>query len=147
MKDFPAMGNHDYSISTALTGDAGRDFIATLNATQAESLYETMRKQAPLLSEIVKIREAVSFELRKTMTNEKPDKETVYSLIKRYGELDSEMSYYEANSFSAINKTLTESQKQKLIQIRNQNVLPKGAYIYSDPIDLPENLKFEYLMK
>ncbi|MEI6556440.1 MAG: hypothetical protein WCL70_12690 [Paludibacter sp.] len=147
MKDFPAMGNHDYSISTALTGDAGRDFIATLNATQAESLYETMRKQAPLLSEIVKIREAVSFELRKTMTNEKPDKETVYSLIKRYGELDSEMSYYEANAFSAIYKTLTESQKQKLIQIRNQSVLPKGAYIYSDPVDLPENLKFDYLMK
>ena len=147
MKDFPAMGNHDYSISTALTGDAGRDFIATLNATQAESLYETMRKQAPLLSEIVKIREAVSIELRKAMTIEKQDKEKVFSLIKRYGELDAEMSYYEANAFSTIYKILTDSQKQKLIQIRNQSVLPKGAYVYSDPIDLPEGLKFDYLMK
>ena len=147
MKDFPAMGNHDYSISTALTGDAGRDFIATLNATQDESLSETMRKQAPFLSEIVKIREAVSIELRKAMTNEKPDKEKVFSLIKRYGELDVEMSYYEANSFSIIYKTLTESQKQKLIQIRNQSVLPTGAFMYSDSIAVPENLELNSLFK
>ena len=147
MKDFPAMGNHDYSISTALTGDAGRDFIATLNATQAESLYETMRKQAPLLSEIVKIREAVSIELRKALANEIPDKEKVFSLIKRYGELDAEMSYYEANAFSTIYKTLTYSQKQKLIQIRNQSVLPKGVYVYSDPIDSPEVLECGSLIK
>ena len=147
MKDFPAMGNHDYSIRTALTGDAGRDFIATLNATQAESLYETMRKQAPLLSEIVKIREAVSIELRKAMTNEKPDKETVYSFIKRYGELDAEMSYYEANSFSLIFKTLTDSQKQKLIKIRNQSTVPEGAYVYSDPIEMPENINAGFLLK
>jgi len=147
MKDFPAMGNHDYSISTALTGDAGRDFIATLNATQAESLYETMRKQAPLLSEIVKIREAVSIELRKALANEIPDKEKVFSLIKRYGELDVEMSYYEANSFSVIYKTLTEIQKQKLIQIRNQSVLPNGTYVYSDPVDLPDDLNCEFLLE
>ena len=147
MKDFPAMGNHDYSISTALTGDAGRDFIATLNATQAESLYETMRKQAPLLSEIVKIREAVSIELRKAMTIEKPDKEKVFSLIKRYGELDAEMSYYEANSFSLIFKTLTDSQKQKLIKIRNQSTFPEGAYVYSDPIEMPENINAGFLLK
>jgi hypothetical protein len=147
MKDFPAMGNHDYSISTALTGDTGRDFITTLNATQAESLYETMRKQAQLLSEIVKIREAVSTELRKAMANQKPDKEKIFSLIKRYGELDTEMSYYEANTFSAIYKTLTDSQKQKLIQIRNQSVLPKGVYIYSDPIDSPEVLECGSLIK
>ena len=146
MKDFPAMGNHDYSISTALTGDAGRDFIASLNADQAEFLYETMRKQAPLLAEIVEIRQSVSIELRKAMKNEKPDKEKLYSLIKHYGELDVEMSYYESNAFSAIYKTLTGAQKQKFIQIRNQSVLPKGAYLYSDPIDLPEEINFTYLM-
>ena len=106
-----------------------------------------MRKQAPLLSEIVKIREAVSIELRKAINNEKPDKEKVYSLIKRYGELDVEMSYYEANSFSLIHKTLTDSQKQNLIQIRNQSVLPQGVYVYSDPIDLSISLKFDYLLK
>lgn len=146
MKDFPAMGNHDYSISTALTGDAGRDFIATLSDVQAEYLYETMRKQAPLLSEIVKIRETVSIELRKAMTNEMPDKEIVYSLIKRYGELDAEMSYYEANAFSQIYKTLTEKQKQQMIQIRNQNVLPKAVYVYSDPTDFGGTLDYNHLL-
>lgn len=138
LKDFPAMGNHDYNISTALTGDTGRDFIAVLNDVQAEYLYETIRKQAPLLSEIVKIRESVSTELRKAMYNEKPDKKKVYSLIKRYGELDAEMSYYEVNSFSLIYKTLSESQKEKIIQIRHQNVLPQCAYLYSDPINSTE---------
>ena len=147
MKDFPAMGNHDYSISTALTGDAGRDFIATLTETQAEFLYDAMRKQVPLLSEIVKIRENVSLELRKAIKNEKPDKEKIYSQIRRYGELDAEMSYYETVAFSAISKTISESQKQKLIKIRNQNNLPKGVYIYSDNVEMTANLSFDYLLK
>ena len=147
MKDFPAMGNHDYSISTALTGDAGHDFISALTETQAEFLYDAMRKQVPLLSEIVKIRESVSPELRKAMKNKKPDKDKVFTLIKRYGELDAEMSYYEAMAFSAIYKSLSESQKQKLIQIRNQNILPKGVYIYSDNVEMTANLSFGYLLK
>ena len=80
------------------------------------------------------------------MKNEKPDKEKLNSLIKHYGELDVEMSYYESNAFSAIYKTLTGAQKQKFIQIRNQSVLPEGAYLYSDPIDLPEEINFTYLI-
>ena len=140
MKDFPAMGNHDYSISTALTGDSGRDFVSTLTSAQSADLSETMSKQAPLLKEIVKTRELVSVELRKAMKNEIPDKEKVFSLIKRYGELDAEMSYYEASTFANIYKSLNSVQKQKLIQIRNQSVLPTGVYLYSDPIDLPLNL-------
>ena len=147
MKDFPAMGNHDYSISTALTGDAGHDFISALTETQAEFIYDAMRKQAPLLSEIVKIRESVSPELRKAMKNKKPDKDKVFTLIKRYGELDAEMSYYEAMAFSSIYKSLSESQKQKLIQIRNQNILPKGVYIYSDNVEMTANLSFGFLLK
>ncbi len=140
MKDFPAMGNHDYSISTSLTGDSGRDFVSTLTSAQSADLSETMAKQAPLLKEIVKTRELVSVELRKAMKNETPDKEKVFSWIKRYGELDAEMSYYEAMTFANIFKSLNSVQKQKLLQIRNQSVLPTGAYLYSDPIDLPLNL-------
>ena len=147
MKDFPAMGNHDYSISTSLTGDAGRDFIAGLTPTQAEILYEVMRKQAPLLDEIVKIREIVSTDLRKAMKGETPEQIKVFFKIKRYGELDAEMSYYEATAFSQINKTLTDKQKQQLIKIRNQNVLPKGAFLYSDPIEVPTLLDCKRLLK
>ncbi|MEI6753669.1 MAG: hypothetical protein WCK78_10930 [Paludibacter sp.] len=147
MKDFPAMGNHDYSISTALTGDSGRDFVSTLTSAQSADLSETMSKQTPLLKEIVKIRELVSVELRKAMKNETPDKEKVFSWIKRYGELDAEMSYYEATTFANIYKSLSVVQKQKLIQIRNQSVLPTGAYLYSDPVELPSALGNDYLLK
>ena len=147
MKDFPAMGNHDYSISTTLTGDSGRDFISTLTSAQSADLSETMAKQAPLLKEIVKTRELVSVELRKAMKNETPDKEKVLSWIKRYGELDAEMSYYEATTFANIYKSLSAVQKQKLIQIRNQPVLPTGAYLYSDPIAVPEILDYSSLLK
>ncbi len=147
MKDFPAMGNHDYSISTALTGDSGRDFVSTLTSAQSADLSETMSKQAPLLKEIVKTRELVSVELRKAMKNETPDKEKVFSWIKRYGELDAEMSYYEATTFANIYKSLSGVQKQKLIQIRNQPVLPTGAYLYSDPVELPKNLDYSFLLK
>ena len=147
MKDFPAMGNHDYSISTALTGDSGRDFVSTLTLAQSADLSETMSKQAPLLKEIVKTRELVSVELRKAMKNETPDKEKVFSWIKRYGELDAEMSYYEATTFANIYKSLSAVQKQKLIQIRNQPVLPTGAYLYSDPVDLDKDIDCNFLLK
>ena len=147
MKDFPAMHNPGYFISTALTGDAGRDFVSTLSQSQAAFMSETMQKQAPLLKEIVEIRGKVASELRKAMIGTTPDKTTIINLIKRYGELDAEMSYYEANAFAAIYKTLTDSQKQKLIQIRNQNVLPKGAYMYSDPIESARDLNYSFLLK
>ena len=147
MKDFPAMGNHDYSISTALTGDSGRDFVSTLTSAQSADLSETMIKQVPLLKEIVKTRELVSVELRKVVKNETLDKEKVFSWIKRYGELDAEMSYYEATTFADIYKSLSSDQRQKLIQIRNQAVLPTGAYLYSDPVEMPMSLDYMSLMK
>jgi len=145
LKDFPAMGNPDYSISTSLTGDAGRDFITVLNADQAKYLNDCMRKCSPLLSEIVKIRESVSIELRKAMNGERPVEKVIFSLMVRYGEADAEMSYYEATAFSDIYKTLTLQQKQKLVQIRNQTVLPQGAYLYSDPIQWDMELECGFL--
>jgi hypothetical protein len=147
MKDFPAMGNPDYNISTALTGDAGRDFMAVLSTSQSASVNDCMMKQAPLITEIVKIREVISTELRKAIDGKTIDKELIYSKIKHYGELDAEMSFLMANTFSSIYKTLTNNQKQMLVKLRNQEVLPKGAYLYSDPIKLPENIDYQFLIK
>ncbi|MCX6309415.1 MAG: hypothetical protein NTY32_11490, partial [Bacteroidia bacterium] len=146
LKDFPAMGNPDYSISTSLTGDAGRDFIATLNPDQAAIFDHSMCLATPFLSEIVKIRESVSTELRKAMNGEKLDQESIYSQIIKYGAIDAEMSYYEATAFSEIYKTLTQQQKQKLVQIRNQSILPQGAYLYSDPIEWGKELECGFLL-
>jgi len=131
-KDFPAMGNHGYNISTSLTGDAGRDFIATLTPEQADFLYDAMKKQTPLLQKIVELRTTVVTELRKALEGKSPDKTTVFEAIKQYGELDAEMSYYEAQAFARIYQILSAEQKKNLIIIRNQNTLPEGYYVFSD---------------
>jgi hypothetical protein len=135
MKDFPAMGNPDYYISTALTGDSGRDFMASLTSAQAEFVYTSMKEQRPLLQQIVEIRKTVALELRKAITGQTPDKNLVYSSVKKYGELDAEISLSMAKAFAQIYKTLTAEQKKQLVSIRNQSVLPKGVYLYSDTTD------------
>lgn len=147
MKDFPAMGNPDYSISTALTGDSGRDFIEMLDNTQKETLTNAYLQQKQLMPELIATRTTVAQELRKSINGGSIDSSLVFSTIKRYGEIDCEMSCYEATAFCSIFKTLTIIQKQSLDKLRNQSVLPRGAYLYSDPISLPENLHYEYLLK
>lgn len=132
LKDFPAMGNHGYNISTSLTGDAGRDFIAVLTPEQTEFLYATMKKQKPLLQKIVALRTTVIAELRKAIDGSTPNKTLLYKTMQQYGELDAEISFYEAEAFESIYKTLTKKQKGQLILIRNQNILPEGYYVFSD---------------
>jgi hypothetical protein len=147
LKDYPAMGNRDYSISTSLTGDKGKDFMDALTPEQSDLLKQVIKMQEPLLKEIINVRTAVSVELRETFDNEPPDKDTVYALIKRYGELDSEMSYNYAMCFAKINKSLTPEQKEKLVEIRGLDVIPKGTYLFSDPVDLPKSLNTDFLFK
>jgi len=147
LKDFPAMGNKGYNISTALTGDKGRDFIEALTPDQSACLKSTIQKHIPLMQEIVITRESVALELRKAMTGQQPDKEKVFTLIKRYGELDGELSYDYATCFTAIGKSLTDRQKAHLKEIRNLDVLPKGTYLFSDPLEIPEGLNCGFLTK
>ena len=135
MKDFPAMGNPDYYISTALTGDSGRDFMATLTSEQAAFVHVSMNEQRPLLKQIVEIRKTVALELRKAITGQTPDKNLVYTSIQKYGELDAEMSLSMAKAFAQIYQTLTTEQRKQLIKIRNQSQLPSSVYLYSDPIE------------
>ena len=61
----------------------------------------------------------------------------VLKLSRRYGELDGQLSYLFASRFASVYKTLTADQKSKLIELRNQDVYPKGVYIYSKEIDIP----------
>lgn len=147
MKDFPAMSDQSYRISTTLTGDAGRDFIAILSPDQADILYTSMKEQSTLLNKIVEIRKVVVSELRKAISNQLPDKELIYMNIRKYGEIDAEISLSMAKAFVQIFKTLTTEQKKQLFFIRNQSVLPTGTYLFSDPIDSPEVLECGYLIK
>lgn len=147
LKDYPAMGNRDYSISTSLTGDKGRDFLETLNSEQADILKQVIKSQESMMREIVQVRTDIAMELREALDNEVPDKVKVLGLIKRYGELDGELSYNYTMCFSKIYKSLTQKQKDKLTEIRGLDVTPKGTYLFSDPINIPDIENTDYLFR
>ncbi|MEI7556444.1 hypothetical protein [Candidatus Chlorohelix sp.] len=138
MKDYPAMNNPDYFISTAITGDSGQEFLNILNTEQRALITGIIEEQRSALQEIAQIRTTVSTELRKAMTGGTIDKEMVYSLIKRYGELDGQMSALYASRFSQVNKTLTETQRAALVKLRNLDVVPQGAYMFSTSTAMPQ---------
>jgi hypothetical protein len=136
-KDYPAMGNPDYFISTNITGDKGKEFLKILNTEQRALITGIIDEQRSALAEIAEIRTAVCTELRKAITGGTIDKEKVYFLIERYGELDGQMSALYATRFSAVNKTLTETQRAAIIKLRNLDVVPQGAYCFSTPVAMP----------
>lgn len=140
MKDIPAMGNPNYSISTSLTGDSGEAFLAALTEPQRKLVTNLVEQQRADLNEIVKVRRAIATELRRFMKQESIDKDKVMTLARRYGELDGEISYFYATAFAKVGKTLTPKQKKTLLKLRNLDArfACKGAYLYSHPIEMPE---------
>lgn len=141
LKDYPAMGNHGYSISTALTGDAGKGFLDILNDEQRRLIEEIPAVQKPDLTAMVDTRKAIAELLRKFIEGQTPDKASVINLARKYGGEDGAMSYEYATRFTTVNQTLTPEQKQKMKVLRNLDVFPKGAYLYSDPIEIPASLE------
>jgi len=139
MKDIPAMGNNNYSISTSLTGDSGEAFLAALTESQRQLVTSLVDQQRQDLTEIVQTRRAISTELRKFMKVDAVDKDKVLSLSRRYGELDGEISYHYCTAFAQVAKTLTADQKKALLKLRNLDAkfTCKGAYLYSQAIDMP----------
>jgi hypothetical protein len=146
MKTAPAMGKQNYSISTSLTGDSGRDFLATLDAEQRKLVTSLVDLQRADLDEIVKTRRAISTELRRFQKGETADKAQVLSLSRRYGELDGELSYLYATAFAKVGQTLTAVQKQTLAKMRTNNPAdPKGPFLYSAPIGMPNVRNTDFL--
>ena len=145
MKDYPAMNNPDYFISTATTGDSGQGFLNILNSTQKALITGIIEEQRPALAEIAKIRTTVSTELRKSITGGTIDKDLVFSLIERYGYLDGQISALYATRFSEVNSTLTDEQRAALVKLRNLDVVPEGAYAFSTPIAMPEIINTDFM--
>lgn len=137
MKDYPAMNNPDYFISTTTTGDKGQGFLDILTADQKTQITGIIAEQKTALEEIAQLRLDVSTELRKSMTGGTIDKAKVYALIKRYGELDGQLSALYATRFAVVNKTITASQRAALVKLRDLTVVPKGAYMFSTPVAMP----------
>jgi hypothetical protein len=137
MKDYPAMNNPDYFISTATTGDKGQEFLNILDSQQRALITGIIEEQRAAMTEIAQIRTTVSTELRKALSGGTIDKAKVYTLIERYGELDGQVSALYASRFAAVNKTLTTDQKTVLIKLRDLYVVPPGAYRFSSPVAMP----------
>ena len=147
MKDIPAMGNANFSISTSLTGDSGEAFLAALTESQRRLVTSLVDQQRSDLTEIVTTRRTIATELRRFMKEPSVDKEKVMALSKRYGELDGEISYCYATAFAQIAKTLTAEQKATLLKLRNLDAkfTCKGAYLYSRAIPMPEVPNTDFL--
>lgn len=133
MKDMPAMGKRDFDISTAVTGDSGAAFIEqVLTEEQRRPILAIVDKQKSVLQETIKVRRKISRELRKFLTNDKPDQTKLMALGRHYGELDGEMSWYDATAFAVVNKTLTADQRASLVKLRNLDGYTSASYyIYS----------------
>jgi Spy/CpxP family protein refolding chaperone len=139
MKDAPAMGQRNYSISTRLTGDSGELFLEALNETQRERITSIPGWQRPTMEEIVRVRREIAIELRRFMAGDSADRAKVIALSRRYGALDGELSYVYATRFAEVARTLTAPQKQQLLALRNlDGYTCRGAYLYSEPIAWPQ---------
>lgn len=146
MKDIPAMGNSDYSISTQITGDSGEAFLEILNDSQRELVTSLVNIQRKPLQEIVATRRAISEKLRQAMTSKSIDKATVLALSEKYGELDGEIAYYYATHFAGVYKTLSNKQKEQLMALRNLDGFTcNGAFLYSRSIGMPEIMDTDFL--
>lgn len=146
LKDYPAMGNPGYFISTSLTGDAGESFLQALTPEQKQFMDAIPELQKNNLAEIIRLRTAISTELRKFMNGEQADSVKVMDWVRAYGKQDGEMSYYYASAFASIAKTLTAEQKEKLKAIRNLDAVPEGIYLYSDPVPLKAMPEARFLL-
>lgn len=146
MKDAPAMGKRNYSISTSLTGDSGERFLATLTPQQRQLIVMLVELQRKDLHEIVQVRRGICVGLRRFLSSPSANKNTVLALSRRYGELDGEMSYLYATHFAEVNKTLSKAQRDALAKLRNLDDYPcTGAYVYSTPIPMPDFSDTDFL--
>ena len=149
IKDAPIMGKPNYTIPSNLTGDIGRAFLETLTPPQAQLVTSLVDIQRPYLLGIVEARREVSAELRRFMAGESVDRDTILSLMEEYGELDGAIVYNFAQNFAQVNQTLTAEQKAQLMALRTEMLgdmlYPSGAYLYSQPIAMPEIPNTDFL--
>ncbi len=140
LKDWPAMGNPNYTINEQLTASAGQDFLAVLTAEQKSIITGIVSTQKSALLELVQKREQISTELRKFLSGGTADSSAVATLSARYGELDGEISYYYATAFTNVFNSLTTDQKAQLLTLAANLGYqhPTGAFLYSQPVAMPQ---------
>lgn len=139
LKDWPAMGNPNYTINEQLTANAGQNFLNILTADQKNLITGLVTVQKASLLALVDTREDVSNELRKFLKSEIASSSSVQSLSQQYGTYDGEIIYAYATAFSQVYKSMSVSQKTQLVKLANDlgYINPTGAFLYSEPVSLP----------
>lgn len=151
LKDIKAMADPTYAIPTDMTGNLGDEFLSILSSDQAKLITGLVDIQKSPLQGIVDIRRQVSIELRKFLAGETPEKDAVLAMMRQYGEYDGEIIYHMAVNFTQVNGSLTGDQKARLVAMRSELLgdlsHPGGAYLYSEPIPMPEIPDSDFLFK
>ncbi len=149
LKDWPAMGNPDYTIDEQLTASAGEEFLALLTPSQKELITSLVDTQKGDLYSIVDRRKEISTELRAFITESTIDSTAVITLSEQYGELDGAIVYEYAIQFSVVNALLSDQQQDELQTLVDglgyQH--PDGAFLYSEPISMPEFDNSDFLFE
>ncbi len=149
IKDWPAMiGGPNYTIDETLTGNAGQYFLDILNNEQHDLITGLVDLQKNALTSLVDTREDIATELRNFLNGTASESE-VLSLSEKYGEYDGEIIYLYATHFAQVYQTMTDDQKNQLTDLANdlEYVDPPGAFLYSEPIAMPEIENTDFLFK
>lgn len=151
LKDIKAMSDPTYSIPTNLTGDLGELMLSKLTTEQAQLITHLVDTQKPSLDGIVTSREQISMELRKFKDGNAADQATVMNLMAQYGAYDGEIIYNMAVNFAAVKNSLSPAQQAELDALRTELLgdasHPNGAYLYSQPISMPDIPNSDFLFK
>jgi len=151
LKDRPAMEDTSYAIPTDLTGEMGASLLDALTPEQAQQISGLVEVQKPDLQAIVETRRQVSTELRKFLAGGSADQAAVLALMEQYGRLDGEIVYNYVTHFVEVSKSLSAEQRSALAALRVQMLgdllHPDGAYLYSQPIPMPEIPNTDFLFE
>ena len=142
LKDIRAMSDPSYAIPTDLTGDLGEDFLGELDDEQASRISGLVDIQRPLLQEMVTTRQQIATHLRTFLAGSVAAEAAVMALMQRYGQLDGEIAWELASAFVAVGQSLSATQEARLRAMREDLLgslaYPAGAFLYSQPIAMPQ---------
>jgi hypothetical protein len=149
LKDWPAMGNPNYTIDEQLTANAGQNFLNVLTQDQKNLIAGLVSVQKSSLLDLVEIREDVSNELRRFLKGGVASGSTIQTLSEHYGRYDGEIIYAYATTFSQVYKSMNTIQKNQLLSLANDlgYIGPSVAFLYSDPISMPSVENTDFLFK
>ncbi len=139
LKDWPAMGNPNYTIDEQLTATAGQAFLNALPAPQSAYVSALVDVQRSALYAMVERRRDIATMLRGFQSGTAVDSLAVITLSGRYGELDGAMGYSYATRFSNVGRALTTPQWAAVDSLADRlgYVAAAGAFLYSAPIAMP----------